>query len=215
MPDLVEVKGQLNRPKDAAGNELGVLLPGQYSIRQLIGFARESGWKDVFPNDDDPTCFPFWNTWLTLAECPNVLVSRTGIVAARFGQDDIYRVLQQQWSYQKPSEDSQKYLQVWLADNPYYSGDSTAHNIHRMVARLHCEYTEDCVTTDAEGSFILKEGIVVDHLDTDKSNNSVFNLHWISKDLNQKLRWMRQEDKKRYLDSLATIDKSIIKQKVM
>ncbi len=209
------VKGQLNHPRDAAGNELKILHPARYSLRQLIGFAKENGYKDVFPNEDDPSCLPYWDTWLTSEQCPHVLVSCTGMIAASFDKDTNYRVLRQQWSYQGPTKSAQKYLQVWLADNPNYPNDSSAHSIHRMVARLHCDYTEDCITTDAEGNLVLKEGVVVDHLDTDKSNNSIFNLRWISPEMNEQLRKMKPEDKRKYINSLAVVDKSNINHMVM
>jgi hypothetical protein len=202
------VKGQFNTPRTSDGRVMPVLQPDRYSPLDLISFAKRQGF-DPFPNSDDPSNRPYWQSWATQGECPDILVSCTGIVAACFGGGNTYTVLQQQKNFQAPYPDAQKYLQVWFADNPNYASDSSAHDLHRLVGRLHCPYTEDCVYLAGDG-YRLKSGLQLDHTDTDKLNNSSSNLRWISKELNQRLRSYKLEDKKRYIENLAVFDTDFI-----
>ncbi|NTV72369.1 MAG: HNH endonuclease [Azonexaceae bacterium] len=203
------VKGQLNRPKNGDGGEMRILQPGTFSIRELITFARQQGF-DSFPDPSDPRNFPYWQTYCTSGACPRVLVSCTGMVAAKFGEADIYQILQQQWSYQGQESWSQKYLNVWLATNPAYPTDSSAHGLHRLVGSLHSNITTDLVYTDVYGRNVLRPRLQVDHLDKDKSNNSVFNLFLVTAEQNQRMRSFSVDEKRAYYASRVGVDKAYL-----
>jgi hypothetical protein len=81
------VKGQFNRPRTHDGRILPILQPSKYSMTELIKFAKRQGF-DSFPNPDDPSNRPYWQSWVTQGDCPDILVSCTGIVAACFGGGD-------------------------------------------------------------------------------------------------------------------------------
>lgn len=206
------VKGQLNTPRDFSGNEMPILQPGRgYSILDLRHHARQVGFVYPFPDRDDPHSFPYWETYPTAKECPEVLVAKSGMVAVSYRRDDQYTILTQQWSHQAPKIDAQKYLQVWMATNPLVL-DSSAHNLHRLVARTHCEITADCVYRDWQGNLRVKPGVQVDHADCNKANNSFYNLTLISKEANQRLIYCLPADKDKELARIrgATIDPDMI-----
>lgn len=187
------IKGQFNRPKDAQGNELAILEPGKFHISKLDEFAAKA-----------PFLVGYWKSWETTPECPHVLVSCTGVTAVSFKRNNWYQVLAQQ--------EMAGYLHVWIADNPHYPADSSSHLLHRLVGRLHCDYTNDCVEQDGSGNLVLRENLHLDHGDCNKFNNSKYNLRWVSSELNYELRRYRIVDKIKRLEQLAIIDKSLIKQ---
>lgn len=210
MPQFM--KHQLNSPKDSFGNDMQILQPGAgYSIGDLSRHAKQSGFVYTFPDRDDPYSFPYWDTYPTAKDCPEVLVAKSGIVAVSFKRDHQYRVLAQQWSYQAPNSYAQKYLQVWIGMNPLLP-DASAHNLHKLVASAHCEITADCVYEDWQGKLRLKDRIQVDHADCDKANNSYYNLTYLSKEANKRLVGCRAADKAEVLAGIrgAIIDPDMI-----
>ncbi|HEY9826500.1 MAG TPA: HNH endonuclease [Stenomitos sp.] len=223
-----QVKGQFNQPKGTDGTEMPILWPSYtpvidefgnkrnigrtYSTAELMAFAKEQGFE-ALPDRDDPLSFPYWESWRTTGDCPRVLTSITGIVAACFkDRPDTWKVLQQQWNHQRPSPQGQKYLQVWFADNPCYPTASAAHNLHKLVADLHCDYTTDIAYENSDGELVLRPGLHGDHLDKDKTNNSIFNLYLVTSEQNERMRYYSVEEKRMFYESRVKIDKDLIKQ---
>ena len=226
-----QVKGQFNKPKDYRGNFVAALSPGMYQFEQLRQHPRKQGWKgDLFPDADNPNSFPYWDTYLTGRNGPDVLVSVFGEVAVCFdpaAEYSRYRVLEQQWNKQYFPSDSdaeargrQKYLYVYFNNSPYYNVTHTGLMLHSMVGIVHSPVTLEAVYwCPTEDRYKLKPKINLDHLDRDKANNSVFNLNWVTGDQNTRMTGVDwpEEQKRQFFRDAEKIpredrDKILIKQ---
>lgn len=188
---------------------MGVVQPGEHQFIDLIRHARSSGFS-AFPNADEPEDFPFWGTYQTSGECPLVLVGITGEVIVQYPERSTVRSLMQQWNYQGQGKESQKYLDVWFSANPSYPKESSAHSIHRLVGLVHVPYTQDCFYRDGNGLLQCRPGLQIDHQDGDKSNNSFFNLHWVTADQNQRMRSWTKERKQMYFNEQIPFDIDVV-----
>lgn len=216
-----QVKGQFNKPRNNYGQIIDVLTPGMYSFEQLRQHPRKLGWKgDLFPDPDNPNTCPYWDTYLNGSDRSDVLVSFFGEVAVCFNPSaeyPRYRVLEQQWNKQHLPSDSdaearrrQKYLYVYFNNSPYYTVTHSGLLLHSMVGIVHSPVTLEAVFwCPAEGRYKFKPKINLDHLDTDKANNSAFNLHWITGDQNKRMTGVdwSVEDKMQFFRDIEKITK--------
>lgn len=194
------VKHQFNKPKDARGNSVDVLQPGEgYTTDDLLRQAYAKGWtSNFFSEPDNARNFPYWDNYLMPENGPEVYVSVFGEVACCFNrnvENKRFRILEQQWNKQYDPDDSdekakdrQKYLYVYFNNSPYYNITHTGQMLHSMVGLVHSPiYLEDTEWDDRTQMYRLRGRFNLDHLDTDKSNNSVFNLNWTTHWRNQQM----------------------------
>jgi len=212
-----KVKSQYNKPRDDKHKLVQVLQPGLYSFEALIQQARDRGWKDnIFPCPDSPNDFPYWDTYLTDRNCPEVLVSRYGEVACCYNREaekPSYKILEQQWNKQWIPNDTeeqkrQKYLYVYLNNSPYYNITHSGLMLHSMVGLVHSPIAlSDTYWDGKENRYRLKPNINLDHLDTDKANNSVFNLNWTTGYINQIMINWSIEQKRKFFEDAEVLNK--------
>lgn len=232
------VKGQFNMPRNANGELLDVLQPGyfvgdnfksyKYTKDQLIAHSQKLGYPYAFPCDEDIYNRHFWKVFPTSGNCPEYLVSKTGIAVGRYhDKPGSYRVLQQQWNNQdfdpglkRELEEllklenrqlalnlvfQQRYLQVRMSTNPDAFKTSSAYDLHRLVGTLHSDITTDLVYWDGS-RFALRPYIQVDHEDKDKSNNSFDNLKLVTPEQNRVMIGWFPEEKREYYDSRTVVE---------
>lgn len=90
--------------------------------------------------------------------------------------------------YRKMNQVNQKYLFVWLRDNPAVPTSGASHPLHQVVAELHCDITDQIVTEVDDGRFRIKGSLQTEHLDCRKDNNSIHNLRHTTSYINQRMR---------------------------
>lgn len=222
------VKEQFNKPKDSNGNLVEVLSPrAGYTQDDLLLQAYKRGWTDNFFSDpDNPNNFPYWDKYLMPEGGAEVFVSVFGEVACCFDSNvetPKYSLLEQQWNRQWIPDDKeewrrQKYLYVYFNNSHYYNITHGGLMLHSMVGLVHSPITQDAAWYDwKEGRYKLKPKVNLDHLDKDKSNNSVYNLNWTTSSRNtvmtdwsveQKMQFFRDAEKL----SRENRDKLLIKQ---
>ena len=223
-----KVKDQYNKPKDSNGNFVEVLPPrGGYSQDELLLQAYRRGWTDnFFSEPESPNNFPYWDKYLMPEGGAEVFVSVFGEVACCFDRNvetPKYSLLEQQWNRQWMPDDQeewkrQKYLYVYFNNSPYYHITHGGLMLHSMVGLVHSPICDKDTEWDADAQmYRLKGGFALDHLDKDKSNNSVHNLNWTTSSRNtvmtdwsveQKMQFFRDAEKL----SRENRDKLLIKQ---
>ncbi|HQU81343.1 MAG TPA: hypothetical protein PLU47_17975 [Azonexus sp.] len=82
----------------------------------------------------------------------------------------------------------QKYLIVNINTNTCYKQTHGSQRLHNMVGLVHSPICYEDTEWDANAQmYRLKGSFALDHLDTDKSNNSVYNLNWTTDKRNQRM----------------------------
>jgi len=229
---VINVKDQYNKPKDSNGNRIAVLPPWVgYTQDDLLLQAYRRGWKDnFFSEPDNPNNFPYWDNYIMPEGGAEVFVSVFGEVACCFDRNvetPIYSVLEQQWNRQWMPDDPeewkrQKYLYVYFNNSPYYNVTHGGLMLHSMVGLVHSPICLEDVEWD-EGlqrhKLKLKGKFNLDHLDKDKSNNSVYNLNWTTNWRNKRMTgvdWSIEQKRQFFTDaeklSKEYRDKLLIKQ---
>lgn len=82
----------------------------------------------------------------------------------------------------------QKYLIININTNAGYKQTHGSQRLHSMVGLVHSPIC--CEDTEWDSNiqmYRLKGTFALDHLDTDKSNNSVYNLNWTTDKRNQRM----------------------------
>lgn len=213
-----QVKDQYNKPKDSNGNFVAVLPPrGAYSQDDLLLQAYRRGWTDnFFSEPDKPNNFPYWDKYLMPEGGAEVYVSVFGEVACCFDRNvetPKYSLLEQQWNRQWMPDDKeewkrQKYLYVYFNNSHYYNITHGGLMLHSMVGLVHSPITQDATWYDwKEGRYKLKPKVNLDHLDKDKSNNSVYNLNWTTSTQNQVMVDWSIEEKRALFADAEKLDK--------
>ena len=90
-------------------------------------------------------------------------------------------------TYQKMDQANQKYLFVWLRDDPEFPTRGALHLLHKVVAELHCDITDQIITEVDNGRFMIKGSLQTEHLDCRKDNNSIHNLRHTTSYINQRM----------------------------
>lgn len=149
-----------------------------------------------------------------------------------------FRVLAQQWNLQHIPEDyilsptelreakgngverdtailnkvksRQKYLYVNINTNACYKQTHSSVALHSMVGLVHSPILLEDTEWDARSQmYRLKGSFALDHLDKDKTNNSVFNLNWTTGTRNQLMTGVSWsiEQKRQFFKDAAKLDK--------
>lgn len=82
---------------------------------------------------------------------------------------------------------NQKYLWVHLFTDTEFPQSSAAYQLHKLVADLHCQVTEEIVEWYEPGKARIKGRLQTEHLDGIKDNNSIHNLHHTTGTLNTRM----------------------------
>lgn len=90
---------------------------------------------------------------------------------------------------------NQKYLWVYLRDDPAFPSRGALYQLHKIVAEQHCDITDKIVTQYSEDQFRIKGGLHTEHLDCRKDNNSVHNLRFTTEYINHRMRGESYENK--------------------
>ncbi len=90
--------------------------------------------------------------------------------------------------YKKLDQANQKYLWVWLRDDPGFQTRGGLHPLHQLVSELHCDITEQIVTEIGDGQFRIRGSLQTEHLDCRKDNNSIHNLRYTTNNINQRMK---------------------------
>ena len=218
MPSSTPVKGQYNKPKDGNGNLVQVLSPSWgYTQDDLLRQAYQRGWTDnFFSEPDNPYNFPYWDKYLMPEGGAEVYVSVFGEVACCFDKEvetPRYSVLEQQWNRQWMPDDKeewkrQKYLYVYFNNSFYYNITHGGLMLHSMVGLVHSPICAgDVKWNQALQRYELKGKFNLDHLDKDKSNNSVYNLNWTTSTQNQVMVDWSIEEKRALFADAEKLDK--------
>ena len=145
-----------------------------------------------------------------------------------------YRVLQQQWESQITADDfeltrreaekaqrlgvsveaaileklrqRQKYLAINLNTNSAYHLTHGQVWLHALVGLVHSPiYLDDVYWSQREQRYRFTCSQNLDHLDKDKSNNSVHNLHWTTSNQNKMMVDWSIEQKRQFFDDAREI----------
>ena len=98
----------------------------------------------------------------------------------------------------------QNYLIVNLNISPHFWITHGSVRLHSLVGLIHCPISlEDTYFDQRSQIYKLKKGGVdLDHMDKDKLNNSVFNLHWTGSEQNQVMvDWSVEEKRSFFQDA--------------
>ena len=125
-------------------------------------------------------------------------------VDERYSREDLLPLVKQ---YQKLDSYNQKYLWVYLRDSPEFPTRGALNQLHKIVAELHCDVTEQIVAECGEGRFRIAGRLSTEHLDCMKDNNSIHNLRLTTGTINQRMRRESLEDKLALYDSHEPIGK--------
>lgn len=124
--------------------------------------------------------------------------------AGEYKSEDLLPLIRR---YQMLDSFNQKYLWVFLRDSPEFPTRGSLNQLHKIVAELHCDVTEQIVTECGEGRFRIAGRLSTEHLDCMKDNNSIHNLRLTTGTINQRMRIESLEDKLALYDSHAPIGK--------
>lgn len=99
----------------------------------------------------------------------------------------------------------QKYLIVNINTNTSYKQTHGSQRLHSMVGLVHSPIClEDTWWDDKLQMYRLKGNFALDHLDTDKANNSIYNLNWTTDKRNQRMTgvdWPFEQKRQFFKDS--------------
>lgn len=139
-----------------------------------------------------------------LPEQKEVLAEIYKAVEEGYHREDLLSLVKH---YQMLDLYNQKYLWVYLRDAPEFPTRGALNPLHKIVAELHCDVTEQIVTECGDGRFMISGSLNTEHLDCRKDNNSIHNLRLTTGTINQRMRMESLEDKLALYDSHAPIGK--------
>lgn len=90
---------------------------------------------------------------------------------------------------------NQKYLWVYLRDDPEFPTRGSLHQLHKVVAEQHCDISAQIVTQASDDQFRIVGSLQTEHLDCRKDNNSIHNLRHTTNFINQRMRGESYENK--------------------